>query len=248
MAAQAPSAAERARAGDARPRLAALAQLRGDASVARGRRRPPCAPAAEQPVARARRPQHHASACVTGELTHDVLVSDRTRPVGRAAAGRQRGRADARALPVGPPSRASSAADWRRDAAPFAAALRQLEEYFAGKRRSFSAAARARGTPFQLCVWQALQRDSLWRDAFLWRAGAADRTCRPAARAVGLANGANPLPIIVPCHRVIGADGSLTGFGGGLPIKRALLALEGAACVADLFQAQAPPFARAPAV
>jgi methylated-DNA-[protein]-cysteine S-methyltransferase len=54
---------------------------------------------------------------------------------------------------------------------------------------------------------------------------------------VGLANGANPLPIIVPCHRVIGADGSLTGFGGGLSIKRALLTLEGAACVRDLFSA-----------
>jgi methylated-DNA-[protein]-cysteine S-methyltransferase len=55
---------------------------------------------------------------------------------------------------------------------------------------------------------------------------------------VGLANGSNPLPVIVPCHRVIGADGSLTGFGGGLPIKRALLQLEGAACVRDLFSAQ----------
>ena len=63
---------------------------------------------------------------------------------------------------------------------------------------------------------------------------------RPRARAVGLANGANPLPIIVPCHRVIGADGSLTGFGGGLPVKRALLALEGAACVADLFDSPGP--------
>jgi len=59
-----------------------------------------------------------------------------------------------------------------------------------------------------------------------------------AALAVGLANGANPLPIIVPCHRVIGADGSLTGFGGGLGLKRALLSLEGAACVADLFAAE----------
>jgi len=57
------------------------------------------------------------------------------------------------------------------------------------------------------------------------------------ARAVGLANGANPLPIIVPCHRVIGADGTLTGFGGGLHIKRALLVLEGAPCVSDLFAA-----------
>ena len=56
---------------------------------------------------------------------------------------------------------------------------------------------------------------------------------------MGLANGSNPLPIIVPCHRVIGADGSLTGFGGGLDIKRALLSLEGAPCVADLFAAAA---------
>jgi methylated-DNA-[protein]-cysteine S-methyltransferase len=60
------------------------------------------------------------------------------------------------------------------------------------------------------------------------------------ARAVGLANGANPLPIIVPCHRVIGADGSLTGFGGGLPIKRALLSLEGAPCAVDLFAPELP--------
>jgi len=58
------------------------------------------------------------------------------------------------------------------------------------------------------------------------------------ARAVGLANGANPLPIVVPCHRVIGADGTLTGFGGGLQIKRSLLALEGAACAVDLFAAE----------
>jgi methylated-DNA-[protein]-cysteine S-methyltransferase len=60
------------------------------------------------------------------------------------------------------------------------------------------------------------------------------------ARAVGLANGANPLPIVVPCHRVIGADGTLTGFGGGLRIKRALLALEGAECAVDLFAAEEP--------
>ena len=69
------------------------------------------------------------------------------------------------------------------------------------------------------------------------------------ARAVGLANGANPLPIVVPCHRVIGSDGTLTGFGGGLHIKRALLALEGAACAADLFAAEErAAFARGPGV
>jgi methylated-DNA-[protein]-cysteine S-methyltransferase len=128
------------------------------------------------------------------------------------------------------------AADWRRDAAPFAAALRQLEEYFAGTRRSFSLALAPRGTPFQLSVWRALQ--AIPYGETLSYGELARRIELPgAARAVGLANGANPLPIIVPCHRVIGADGSLTGFGGGLPIKRALLALEGAACVADLFDA-----------
>jgi methylated-DNA-[protein]-cysteine S-methyltransferase len=69
------------------------------------------------------------------------------------------------------------------------------------------------------------------------------------ARAVGLANGANPLPIVVPCHRVIGSDGTLTGFGGGLHIKRSLLALEGAACVVDLFAAEErAAFARHPGV
>ena len=128
------------------------------------------------------------------------------------------------------------AADWRCDAAPFAAALGQLEEYFAGTRHSFSLPLAPRGTPFQLSVWRALQ--AIPYGETISYGELARRIHLPgAARAVGLANGANPLPIIVPCHRVIGADGSLTGFGGGLPIKRALLSLEGAACVADLFDA-----------
>jgi len=126
------------------------------------------------------------------------------------------------------------AATWRREAAPLAAAARQLTEYFAGTRHSFELPLAPRGTSFQLAVWGALQSipygETVSYGELARRLGAPS-----AARAVGLANGANPLPVIVPCHRVIGADGSLTGFGGGLPIKRALLALERAECVADLF-------------
>ena len=127
---------------------------------------------------------------------------------------------------------------WREDAAPFAPALAQLQEYFAGLRRVFQLPLAPRGTAFQLAVWQALCEigygETVSYGELARRLGLAG-----GARAVGLANGANPLPIIVPCHRVIGADGSLTGFGGGLRIKRALLSLEGAACVVDLFSAAA---------
>ncbi len=126
------------------------------------------------------------------------------------------------------------AADWVRSAAAFSAAERQLEEYFAGRRQLFDLPLAPAGTPFQLAVWRALRKIAYGRTTSygelargLGRAGS--------ARAVGLANGANPLPVIIPCHRVIGADGSLTGFGGGLPIKHALLRLEEAACVTDLF-------------
>jgi methylated-DNA-[protein]-cysteine S-methyltransferase len=136
------------------------------------------------------------------------------------------------------PMRASP--DWHEDARPFAQALEQLTEYFAGTRREFTVPLAAKGTGFQRSVWDRL-RTIPYGDTISY-AELARRVGKPgAARAVGLANGANPLPIIVPCHRVIGADGSLTGFGGGLGIKRALLALEGAACVADLFSAAAAP-------
>ena len=125
-------------------------------------------------------------------------------------------------------------AAWRQDAAPFERALTQLTEYFRATRRTFDLALAPVGTPFQLAVWQALRAipygETLSYGELAQRVGLAG-----GARAVGLANGANPLPIIVPCHRVIGADGSLTGFGGGLDIKRELLSLVGAACVADLF-------------
>ena len=102
----------------------------------------------------------------------------------------------------------------------------QLGEYFKGDRREFALPLAPRGTPFQRHVWQALQR--IGYGETISYAQLATSIGRPSAtRAVGAANGRNPLPIVVPCHRVIGADGSLTGFGGGLPIKQFLLALEG---------------------
>lgn len=109
-----------------------------------------------------------------------------------------------------------------------AAARSQLNEYFAGARRTFDLPLAAHGTPFQARVWTAL-RDIPFGAAVSY-AELARRIGSPdAVRAVGAANGRNPLSIVVPCHRVIGADGSLTGFGGGIERKRWLLDHEGAA-------------------
>ena len=103
---------------------------------------------------------------------------------------------------------------------------KQLREYFDGKRRKFDVPLAPRGTPFQLEVWNAL-RQIPYGDTRSYM-GIAQSIGRPAAvRAVGAANGANPIPIIIPCHRVIGSNGSLTGFGGGIDVKRRLLDLEG---------------------
>ncbi|MCC6215076.1 MAG: methylated-DNA--[protein]-cysteine S-methyltransferase [Polyangiaceae bacterium] len=105
-------------------------------------------------------------------------------------------------------------------------AARQLDEYFAGRRRDFDLPLRADGTEFQRRVWGALSRIP-WGETRSY-ADVARAIGQPTAtRAVGLANGRNPLAILVPCHRVIGSDGSLTGFGGGLALKRWLLAHEG---------------------
>ena len=110
--------------------------------------------------------------------------------------------------------------------APFAEAIRQLEEYFSGRRREFNLPLAPRGTAFQQRVWQALTRIPFGRAVSY--SDIANAIGNPAAvRAVGLANGRNPIPIVIPCHRVIGKSGTLTGYGGGLPIKRQLLALEG---------------------
>jgi methylated-DNA-[protein]-cysteine S-methyltransferase len=117
------------------------------------------------------------------------------------------------------------APDWRRAEEPFAEALAQLDAYFAGRLRRFDLPLAPQGTPFQREVWSALTAIP-YGDTVSYRE-LARRVGRPlASRAVGAANGRNPIPIVIPCHRVIGADGSLTGFGGGLEIKRQLLALE----------------------
>jgi len=111
---------------------------------------------------------------------------------------------------------------------------RQLEEYFAGQRREFDLPLEPRGTEFQRRVWSRLRRIA-YGDTTTYGALAAELGNSKGSRAVGLANGSNPIPIVIPCHRVIGADGSLTGFGGGLPIKAQLLELERAATQPRLF-------------
>ena len=122
-------------------------------------------------------------------------------------------------------------------------AARQLEEYFSGQRTIFEVSLDVRGTEFQRGVWAELRRIPFgvtrsYRDV-------AERLGNPGSvRAVGLANGSNPVSVIVPCHRVIGADGSLTGYGGGVENKRWLLAHEGVLRVGPvqmgLFRKRAP--------
>jgi O-6-methylguanine DNA methyltransferase len=113
-------------------------------------------------------------------------------------------------------------ADWVEDEAPFKDVAQQLDEYFAGERRTFDVDLDLVGTPFQVEVWRALCDIPFGETASYGEL--ARRIGRPAAvRAVGAANGRNPVSIIVPCHRVIGADGSLTGYGWGTENKRWLL-------------------------
>jgi methylated-DNA-[protein]-cysteine S-methyltransferase len=104
-----------------------------------------------------------------------------------------------------------------------AAAVEQLEQYFRGERTTFDLALDYGGTAFQHSVWDALRTIEYGTTTTY---GALARALDAQPRAIGAAVGATPIPIIVPCHRVIGSDGSLTGYGGGLPRKRALLDLE----------------------
>jgi methylated-DNA-[protein]-cysteine S-methyltransferase len=114
---------------------------------------------------------------------------------------------------------------WHDDAADLRETVRQLRAYFAGELESFDLALAPQGTPFQLAVWNRLcgipYGETISYGELARRIGNPN-----ASRAVGLANGSNPIPIVIPCHRVIGSNGNLTGYGGGLPIKEKLLALE----------------------
>ncbi|OQR63854.1 cysteine methyltransferase [Streptomyces maremycinicus] len=119
-----------------------------------------------------------------------------------------------------------------RDATPFGEAEEQLEAYFAGESTDFGVELRLHGTPFQRSVWAELRKIPYGETRTYGEL--AEALGNPAAsRAVGLANGRNPIGIIVPCHRVIGAGGGLTGYGGGLDRKRRLLAFESGTAPAD---------------
>jgi len=114
---------------------------------------------------------------------------------------------------------------WHEDASALQEPIRQLRAYFAGDLENFDLPLAPSGTPFQLNVWRRLC-DIPFGKTISYGELARALGNPNASRAVGLANGANPIPIIIPCHRVIGSNGKLTGYGGGLPIKEKLLALE----------------------
>lgn len=153
-----------------------------------------------------------------------MLYSYVDSPVGRLLLAGSRHALKVVAFPRGRRARAPDA-DWERAEEPFRRVKRQLDEYFAGKRRRFELALAPDGTDFQRAVWFALAAIP-YGETCTYRT-IAERIGQPrAVRAVGAANGANPIPIVIPCHRVIGSDGSLTGFGGGLDAKRYLLDLE----------------------
>ena len=115
--------------------------------------------------------------------------------------------------------------EWQVDNSAFVEVVEQLQSYFRGKRKKFELPMVLEGTDFQKRVWTALQKIP-YGETISYKKLAETVGNPKAVRAVGAANGANPIPIIIPCHRVIGNDGSLTGFGGGLPLKKQLLELE----------------------
>ena len=115
--------------------------------------------------------------------------------------------------------------EWHEDPTALDEPIRQLRAYFAGELEGFDVSLAPEGTPFQQKVWRELC--AIPYGETISYGELARRIGNPnASRAVGLANGSNPIPIIIPCHRVIGSNGKLTGYGGGLPIKEKLLALE----------------------
>lgn len=163
---------------------------------------------------------------MTSKATEPVTTTTVESPLGpltmvargaRLVSLEMQGQAHAREVPI------AAVADDRA----FSSIATQLEEYFAGHRKHFDIELGLEGSTFQLRVWEELSRIPYGHTISYGQLAA--RVGRPgAARAVGLANGRNPVAIIVPCHRVIGADGNLTGYGGGLWRKEFLLGLEGA--------------------
>ena len=141
--------------------------------------------------------------------------------LGSMALGLEEGAVTRLWLPGRPTPRMAS-----RETALLGRGREELLEYLAGERRSFDLPLAPRGTPFQLRVWRALG-DIPWGQTRTYRDIALAVDCPRGFRAVGMANHHNPIPIFIPCHRVVGADGSLTGYAGGLELKKALLGLEG---------------------
>jgi methylated-DNA-[protein]-cysteine S-methyltransferase len=127
-------------------------------------------------------------------------------------------------FPKGKESAAPDSA-WREDGRPLREPIRQLRAYFAGDLETFDLPLAPEGTPFQQKVWKELCKIP-YGETISYGQLARCIGNPNVSRAVGLANGSNPIPIVVPCHRVIGSNGKLTGYGGGLPIKEKLLALE----------------------
>jgi len=166
----------------------------------------------------------------TAPTWYDIVDS----PVGRILlTGDERALTGLYLLDAGERS-ASVQPEWTRREGLFPAAADQLAEYFAGARKAFDVPLAPRGTPFQLAVWAELTRIPFGSTLSYGEVAAALGKSPVASRAVGLANGRNPISIIVPCHRVIGADGSLTGYGWGVDRKEWLLRHEGVYNAADL--------------
>jgi methylated-DNA-[protein]-cysteine S-methyltransferase len=154
----------------------------------------------------------------------DVIFTYLSTPVGQLLAARDgHGLAAIHFERNGRPAEAKD--DWVRDDSAFDDVREQMRAYFARELREFDLPLAPRGTPFQLDVWSAL-RTIRYGETRSYTQLARMIGRESAVRAVGAANGANPLPIVIPCHRVIGSNGSLTGFGGGMAAKRFLLDLE----------------------
>lgn len=163
-------------------------------------------------------------AAVAEAVGYDIVDS----PVGRIAlTGDDRALAGLYLLDAGDRS-ATVRPEWTRRAGGFPEAERQLGEYFAGTRTAFDLPLAPRGSRFQLAVWAELTRIPFGETASYGQVALALGKSMVASRAVGLANGRNPISIIIPCHRVIGADGSMTGYGWGVERKEWLLRHEGA--------------------